>query len=232
MNELLLAATARKSATLLPVVGYNFSDDKSTGLNAIAHQVVSGSPTALADSAQFGPYKRAWNGYSAAAVFTPQSAFPKILTGDFTVSIVMKFTGAKYPVTFFKASYASNPGINLYIPSSYGNRLSFYMNGSQISTIYATNLTITSIAGAWFTLTIQRKDGVIRAYYNGNEIGLSLVNSSTYTMGTIVDRTSLTGINTFTVTETGNYAMVADFAVYDQAIYEPGNHEATYPLVA
>lgn len=215
LEAMLCARSAGCSSKETPLIGYNYSDNRSTGTSPIvsAHDVnqLVAPPIAIAG------YSKVLAGSGRSNTFTPVTPL-NVGTGDFTLELRTLLKSTSGYVHLFWTNSAPSTGLRVE-DWGYGDRVVCFVNAN--THVFNTAMVRSDLENVWRHLVLQRRAGAISVYLDGNKIGLAPDRGSTYSL---VDQTasdSLVGTSNagvgYSGYGTGYYA--AEFAFYDKARY-------------
>ena len=211
MQEPLLLKKKISNNPLLPLAGWNYDTNLSTG-----NVPVSSTHTA----AMLVAPPVAINGYSNVLNNKSQHAFIDNVVrapGDFTyIARQMLGTTTNY-VTMLQWLGVSNGAQLRVADSGFGNRLQPDMNPNQIATCWNVSMTRTGMTSIWNHFAWQRRSGVVTFYINGVLQSLANGVSSSYSATSYSDGTSLAGTTGLLINTSAVAIYTAEWAFWDTA---------------
>lgn len=237
MIEMLLARN-KKPVSKVPLIGYNFDTDTSTGKSAIAVANTTGNiiapPVALSGYSK--ALKTVINGQHN---ITPYSPLNNILLGDFTLEcwVYINYTGNtyQYVMNFPYPVGSSNSGLIIrWSDSGYGNRLQASTDPVTRDHTYGTADTKTSMSnGAFHHIAVVRRKNKLSIYVDGKARPLAV---GTNGVGASTEQVSnesihnLTGASLGFSTYSPSNLYIPEFAFWDYAKYA-ASFTPSVPLV-
>ncbi len=230
--EILLATKAPGGNTSPLKAGYNFDQNRSTGVTTLsfsnlANNVVA-PPTAL------NGYSKAFYVNNFISVISPANGFD-IGTGDFTLEMPIYVASATsaYSYFFYQANSNSTIGIAISLgDSGYGNRLRFKTT-SQSGSDYAINVTRSQLVNSWHHIALVRRSGRLYAYVDGVNYKFAEGTGTSFTLDSVASTQNLSGITSSTLgfAPSSLYARayIPEIAFWNYAKYT-SNFTPSYPL--
>lgn len=220
MFELLGGKSRPATDKPVPLQGFNFSSNKSTGTIATSVSNVNYGPMPSA----LGNYTKGLRTGTTRSAISPLTGFNQILQGDYTLELV--FWGYSTDVTTRILN-----GSNWLLGSDSYFKYRYAIGNGQNSNVIA-QLQTGNLSGHWNHLAVVRKNNRTRFYLNGTELAVTNVPAgNTMLNGGAIDNLSwnFTYLN---INETSYpYDMLlTEFALHKAAIYD-GNFTPVYPLV-
>lgn len=123
-------------------------------------------------------------------------------SGDFTVEGWFRLAAATSGYRFVFVT--RGPGVSLSIrfgDSGFGGRLQFAINDTTLAGVYSSEHTQATLAGAWHHVALTRSGGQVRAFLDGNLLGLRNNNYSGDLVTSWADGTSLSSLDQLRISD-------------------------------
>ena len=197
-----------------PFAGYNYDQNVSTGTVAV---------TATKSASQLVTPPQSVTGYSKVLNGKDTNMFADGKAHgvtDFTFSLRLMLGGGTSGYVILAQFPGSAQGTQLRIgDNGFGNRLQPCLNPNTIGTCWDDAFTRDDVASGWHLYTWQRRSNTVTFYVNGVQRNLANGTGTTYGYSSYTDASDLTGLTGMYIDPTAVTCYVAEWALWNTALY-------------
>lgn len=219
MLEILTGGSPGASFNPLPILGYNFDQNKSTS-GPEATVVTGGVITDISALSPLTGYSKALRLLNVSAAFNQTTALTQLGYQDYTLEGWFWFTAlpSNYQ-TVFQLSWANQDICIQFGDQGFGYRLQSSMYArAGMGHNYNTPQTSQTMLGKWYHLAMVRKKGMVRFYINGVHQLLASGTAATHSLEEYDGAYNLTG-GLSTRVLGGTYRTPTDMYVSEVALF-------------